>query len=209
MIYKATHHFFLYPFFKLYTLWKIRRNFHNVYINGEFHEKKLPVLLLSNHLSWWDGFWAMYLNIKLFQRKFYFMMIEEQLKKYKFFNKTGGYSVKKGSRSIIETLEYTIQLLKDKNNMVLLFPQGEIQSLYTQTIHFENGIGNIMKKVSGPVQVIFLVNLVEYFSNPKPGLYLYLKEYTGKDFTTENLEKEYNYFYVNCISEDLRIKEAK
>jgi len=151
----------------------------------------------------------MYLNIKLFQRKFYFMMIEEQLKKYKFFNKTGGYSVKKGSRSIIETLEYTIQLLKDKNNMVLLFPQGEIQSLYTQTIHFENGIGNIMKKVSGPVQVIFLVNLVEYFSNPKPGLYLYLKEYTGKDFTTENLEKEYNYFYVNCISEDLRIKEAK
>jgi len=208
MIYKATHHFFISPFFKLYTLWKIRRNFYAVYINGEFHEKQLPVLLISNHLSWWDGFWAMYLNIKLFHRKFYFMMIEEQLKKYMFFNKTGGYSIKKGSRSIIETIEYTVHLLADQNNMVLLFPQGEIQSLYTQSIRFENGIGHIMKKVTGSIQIIFLVSLVDYFSNPKPGLYLYLKEYTGKDYTKESLEKEYNRFYANCISENIHIKEA-
>lgn len=207
MILKATHHFIIYPFFKLYSLWKIKRNFHNVHIKGEFREKELPVLIISNHLSWWDGFWVMYLNIKLLHRKFYFMMLEEQLKKYMFFNKSGGYSIKKGSRSIVETLEYTVQLLTDKGNMVLLFPQGEIQSLYTRYIRFESGIGHIMKKVKNEIQIILLVSLVDYFSSPKPGLYLYVKEYTGSDFQTENLEKEYNHFYNYCISENLRIKE--
>jgi 1-acyl-sn-glycerol-3-phosphate acyltransferase len=113
--------------------------------------------LVSNHLSWWDGFWAMYLNIKLFHRKFYFMMLENQLKKHMFFNRTGGYSIKKGSKSIIETIEYTAHLLSDKQNLVLLFPQGEIQSLYTHVFRFENGIGHIMKKLTGKAQIIFLV----------------------------------------------------
>lgn len=134
------------------------------------------------------------------------MMMEEQLKKYMFFNKSGGYPVKKGSRSIIETLNYTIQLLAGKNNLVLLFPQGELQSLYIQSMRFESGIGHIMKKVTNEIQIIFLVSLVDYFSNPKPGLFLYLKEYAGSDFTKENLQEEYNHFYTTCISENIHIK---
>lgn len=208
MIYKATHHFFVYPFFKRYAVWKIRRNFHDVFIDGEFHNKKLPVLLISNHVSWWDGFWAMYLNVKLFHRKFYFMMLEDQLKKYMFFNKTGGYSIKKGSKSIIESLDYTAHLLADNKNLVLLFPQGEIQSIYTQTIRFEDGIGHIMKKVTCDIQIIFLVNLIDFFSHPKPGLYLYIEEFTGRDFTTKNVQEEYNRFYSYCISKNLLKKES-
>jgi 1-acyl-sn-glycerol-3-phosphate acyltransferase len=185
----------------------MKRNFHDVYLNGDYHEKNLPVMLICNHLSWWDGFWAMYLNIKLLHRKFHFMMLEEQLKKYMFFNKSGGYSVKKGSRSIIETLDYTAQLLTDKKNMVLLFPQGEIQSLYTRTIHFEKGIGHILKKVKNEVQIIFLVNLIDYFSRSKPGLYMYFNEFAGNDVTAENLQKEYNHFYEFCIAQNLSIRE--
>ncbi len=87
MIYKATHHQVIYPFFQMYTRWKIWRNFHGVIITGEYHEKDLPILLITNHISWWDGFWADYINMKLFHRKFYFMMLEEQLLKHMFFNK--------------------------------------------------------------------------------------------------------------------------
>lgn len=202
MIYRAKHHFFLYPFFQYYTLWKISRNFHKVDIKGKFNEKGFPVLLISNHFSWWDGFWADYLNQKLFHRKFYFMMLEEQLKQHMFFNKTGGYSIKKHSRTVIETLDYTARLLADKNNLVLLFPQGEIQSLYTFPIIFEKGIEYIMKKVHGKIHLIFLVNLVDYFSNSKPVIYMYLKEYNGNNYSTEELEKEYNSFYSVCISDN-------
>jgi hypothetical protein len=74
--------------------------------------------------------------------------------------------------------------------------------LYTQLIRFETGIEHIIKRLTSGIQVIFLVNLIDYFSNPKPGLYMYIKEYEGKDFTTEKLQKEYNRFYSDCISEN-------
>ena len=69
MILKAKHNFFIYPFFQKYALWKIKRCFEKVHVIGEFHDRKLPVLILSNHVSWWDGFWIMYLNLKLLHRK--------------------------------------------------------------------------------------------------------------------------------------------
>jgi 1-acyl-sn-glycerol-3-phosphate acyltransferase len=204
MIIKARHHLFIYPFFKLYAVYKIRRHFHEVIISGEVREKGLPVLLISNHISWWDGFWAMYLNLKLLHRKFYFMMLEDQLKKYSFFINTGGYSVKKGSRSVIESLDYTVNILSDKRNMVLLFPQGRISSVYEQHIKFERGLERIMKEVQGRVQVIYMANLVEYFSEQKPSLHIYLMEFNKADCTMEDIEKEYNIFYSAAVDENIK-----
>ncbi len=205
MIYKAKHNFFLYPFFQFYSLYKIKQNFNKVEINGEFRDRGLPVFLVSNHISWWDGFWTVYLNRKLFGRKyFYFMMLEEELQKRMFLNKAGGYSVKKGSRSVIETMEYTAQLLDDKNNLVLIFPQGEINSLHTREIRFEKGIEYIIRKSSGNFQLVFVVFLIDYFSEQKPSLFVYLKEYDLRNFTSKTLETEYNIFYNDCISENLR-----
>lgn len=205
MIYKAKHNFFLYPFFQFYSLYKIKQNFNKVEINGEFRDRGLPVFLVSNHISWWDGFWTVYLNRKLFGRKyFYFMMLEEELQKRMFLNKAGGYSVKKGSRSVIETMEYTAQLLDDKNNLVLIFPQGEINSLHTREIRFEKGIEYVIKKSSGNFQLVFVVFLIDYFSEQKPSLFVYLKEYDLRNFTSKTLETEYNIFYNDCISENLR-----
>jgi 1-acyl-sn-glycerol-3-phosphate acyltransferase len=142
MICRAKHNFFVYSFFKLYTVAKIRKNFKKIHISGSFEDKQLPILIISNHVSWWDGFWAEYLNLKLFHRKFfYFMMLEEQLEKNRFLNYTGGYSIKKKARSIIESLDYTAGLLADNMNYVLIFPQGEIQSLYNDKICFDKRSG--------------------------------------------------------------------
>lgn len=206
---EASHHFLLYPFFRLYTLWKIRRNFHGVKIRGDVSVKDLPVLLVTNHFSWWDGFWAMYLNIRLFKRKFYFMMLEEQLNKNKFFNKTGGYSVRKGSKSVINTLNYTARLLEDRNNLVLLFPQGRFYSLYENETRFEKGIEYILKKTKGKVQIVFNVNLIEYFAEQKPGLLICISEYSGTDFSASVLEAEYNRFYRECISWNIELAKTQ
>lgn len=203
MIYKATHHPVIYPFFQLYTICKIKSNFHGVFIRGEYKEKNLPVLLISNHISWWDGFWAMYLNMKVIHRKLYFMMLEEQLKKHMFLNRTGGYSIKKDSRSVLETIDYTARLLSDKKNLVLMFPQGKIESIYTPEIRFEKGIGHILKKVNGRIQILFLVNLIDYFSNPKPGLYIYFREHEGSGSGSKSLQGAYNDFYTACIAENM------
>jgi 1-acyl-sn-glycerol-3-phosphate acyltransferase len=209
MIVKAKHRFFHYSVFRLfYAEWKIKKHFHEVHLLGSFQEKNLPVFILSNHVSWWDGIWVMYFNIKLLNRKFHFMMLDEQIKKQKLCNTVGGYSVKKKSKSILESLHYTIELLSDKKNMVLLFPQGKIQSLYTQDIHFEKGIDHILKRVAGKVQVIFIANLVDYFSDTKPSLYMYFQEYNNLSFEPGKAQKEYNLFYAKCVAENQQKLDA-
>jgi hypothetical protein len=205
MIYRASHNWFIYAFFRLYTRLKIIRNFHGVRIRGEFSDRDLPVLLISNHFSWWDGFWAEYLNLKVFRRKFYFMMLEEQLKRHMFFNKTGGYSVKKGSASVIETLSYTAELLADKRNLVLMFPQGRFESMHNHSLRFEKGAEYILEKIRHNIHIIFVANFIEYFSEVKPGLITYFTEFTGDDLSTANLEKEYNTFFSACRAENIRL----
>jgi 1-acyl-sn-glycerol-3-phosphate acyltransferase len=152
-------------------------------------------------MSWWDGFWVMYLNLKLLHRRFHFMMLEEQLGKRLFLNKSGGFSIRKGSRSIVETLNYTVELLNDKRNLVLMFPQGEIQSLQTRKFIFEKGIDHIVKRTGDKIQIIFILNLVEYYSNPKPTLFIHLAEYDDSLRLTGGMEKAYQNFFETVIEE--------
>ena len=199
MVLKARHHFFIYPFFKWYAGWIIHRHFGRVELKNEFDDQGLPVLLLANHVSWWDGFFAMQLNVKVLRRKFHFMMLDEQLKKFSFFNKTGGYSIRKKSRETIESINYTAELLREHGNMVLLFPQGKIESIYKTSFQFESGIGRIVEKTGCKIHILFMANLIDYFSSRKPGLYIYVSEYKSDKFDTKSIQDAYNLFYSNCI----------
>jgi 1-acyl-sn-glycerol-3-phosphate acyltransferase len=198
MILKAKHNSFIYNFFKLYSCWKINRVFSSICIIGEVKNKNLPILLIANHISWWDGFWAMHLNMKLFQRKFFFIMQEERLRKYWYFKYAGGFSVRKKSKTIIETLKYTAELLTDSKNMVLIFPQGRIQSMHNESFTFEKGMERILQYTGNKIQTVFLANFIDYFSDPKPNVYLYIKEYEDDIFNKETLQTEYSGFYNNC-----------
>lgn len=196
MIIKSKHNFFIYNFFNKYAVSKTNKVFEAVHIAGNYKKQDKALLVIANHISWWDGFWIMYLNKKIFNRKFHVMMLEEQLKKYWLLNHTGGFSVNKKSRSIIETLQYIVELLEDKNNLVLIFPQGEIKSIYDNNIRFEKGLDWIIKKAEN-IQVIQVANFIDYFSKPKPSLYVYLEEL----FISKNrsIEEAYQQFYFKCI----------
>ena len=202
MILKAQHHTIVYPFFRWFSCWYTQLHFHQVIIKGDYDNQGKGVLLVANHISWWDGFWAVYLNETVFKRKFHFMMLYEQLKKHWYFNLSGGFSVQKQAKSIIESLNYAVQLVTNPRHIVLLFPQGEIQSIYTQTIEFQKGTEYIIRKAgSQNLQLIWMVSLVDYGSNPKPTLTLYFKEYNPEEATTEELQQAYNDFYQDCINE--------
>ncbi|MBN1108313.1 MAG: lysophospholipid acyltransferase family protein [Bacteroidales bacterium] len=206
MIYRATHHFFFHSYFRFYSVWKTLRNFREVKLNGNFDDRGLPMLVISNHFSWWDGFWAVYLNEKKFHRRFHFMMLEDQLRKNIFLNKTGGFSVKKGSRSIVETIAYTAELLSDKGNLVLMFPQGEIMSMHTPQVKFEKGVEHIIDRCKSEIHILFLVNIIDYFSWAKPSLFMYFNEYQGDDRSFETLQEEFNRFYTECRNENIKMK---
>jgi hypothetical protein len=61
------------------------------------------------------------------------------------------------------------------------------------------------------IQIIFNVNLLNFFSERKPTLTMYLKEYIPqKDDKIAHLEQEFNLFAVECFnSESPREKGVK
>jgi len=203
---KARHDHFFYPFFRVYSRWLIRRNFHEVLVKSSVIPTDRAVLLLANHVSWWDGFWALYLNTTVFHKRFHFMMLEKQLRKYWYFNRCGGFSVQKHSRSVLESLDYASALLQDPENLVLLFPQGEIRSQLQSDIHFEKGVERILEiSKPGKVQVIFLVSLTDYFSFKKPVLTFYLEEYNSLDVAA--LKPAFIDFYKRCQKHQSNLAE--
>ena len=157
----------------------MKRSFQSICFDGEFTDQNKPVLLICNHMSWWDGIWALHFNQTVLHRKYHFMMQKEQLQKNWFFKYTGGFSVAPKSRSVIETIDYTAELLQNPKNLVLMFPQGEIESMHRHDFSFEKGIGKILQKLNGPVQIILLANIIDYFSDPKPNLNICFEEYSG------------------------------
>ena len=205
---KSRHHFIVYPFFQHYTRYLLKTRYHTVSIENHFADNGNAVLLIGNHVGWWDGFWAMYLNLKVLKRKFHFMMLEEQLLRYRFFNYTGAFSVNKGSRSVVESIRYASELLNDSENMLLMYPQGRLHSMYEHHFQFEKGIERMLKNRERKVQVVFSANLVDCFTEPKPSLTIYTENYEGA-FTVEALEQAYNDFYARCLEKQFAKAENK
>lgn len=203
---QAQHQKFYVKFFKWYTKFIIHKDFKNVSIYGDYKDQHLPLLAISNHFSWWDGFFIYYLNSKHFHKKYHVMMLEEQLQDRLFLNKAGAFSIQKNSRSSIGSINYTAKLLENPGNMVLLFPQGEIQSKYWYPVVFEKGWFKILEKVKNPIQVIFVATLIDYFSNRKPILNMYLQEYPYReDFSFDHLHTAFNKHLVNSIKKQKEV----
>lgn len=207
MILQARHHPVIDPFFTWYVNRSVKRHFHSLRFIPQYTERGLPILMIANHMSWWDGMWLRSLNARYFRRSFNFMMLEEQLRKHWYFQHIGGFSVKKGTRSVIESLDHAAELLSDPGNLVLMFPQGEIQSMHTRHFHFEKGILQILRKTDIPVQFLMTANIVDYFSHKKPSLFCYVRELENDIADHRQLEIEYREFYHECLSDQAKIRE--
>jgi 1-acyl-sn-glycerol-3-phosphate acyltransferase len=195
---KARHKAFYVWLFNQYTRIMLRRHFHEIIINSDVSLRKIPTIILANHFSWWDGFFVVYINYRFFQKKFHVMMLEEQLKKHRILSKAGAFSVNKKKKSVLESIEYCISLLDKPENLLLFYPQGEIQSSYHYPLKFEKGLLKILDGTNKEFQLIFLVVLTDYFSNRRPVLCLNMTEYSGP-FNHSEIEKAYNNFMMECI----------
>lgn len=184
-------------FFNFYINRIIRTNFEKFIVRGGVECNNRSVLLIPNHFSWWDGFFAWQLNRKLFGKRFNILMLESQLKNHLFFSRIGAFSISPGSRSITESLNHCIGLLSDKNNLLVFFPQGKISTQHCSEIKFMAGIERIVNR-SPNVCVVFASVLVDYYSRKKPSVTITLKEYIGSANLTE-MENEFNSFHSKCI----------
>jgi 1-acyl-sn-glycerol-3-phosphate acyltransferase len=202
---EAKHSAWFAKMFDLYLHLMFRHHFKRIEVHGAFRDKGLPLLVLANHISWWDGFWILKLNKTIFRRRFHVMMLEDQLEKNRFLRRLGAFSIKPRSRSMILSLNYASELLDDPRNMLLIFPQGEIGSQHRHRFDFRKGIGKILD--GRKVQVVMVTHLIDYFSSPRPVLrqYIFSPDIMGRNDPTV-LETTYNSFFETCLQQQLSLK---
>ena len=196
---KANHSHVYERFFSWFIYKIIRRNFHAVkHIDCGYTAKSGSMLAIGNHVSWWDGFWMLKLNKVVIKKKFHILMLEKQLKPRMFFNKLGAIGITKNSKDIIHTLHYCSEVLNEKNALLFFFPEGEINPMNSDKVHFEKGVMRIIKNTP-KLQLLMVVNLTEYFSNKKPTLFTFYKSVDAKQFDTiDTLQENYNTFLSEC-----------
>lgn len=204
---KGRHHWFLYPFFVWYGWMRMKQHFKKIHLSGTVSETGFPVLVIANHFSWWDGFFIASLNRKKFHKKFHVMMLEDQLKKNWFFQHTGAFSVRKNSKSIIESLTYVAELLKTPNNLVTYFPQGKFESVNQEKLHFEKGVEWLLKNLKNEVQVIFVANQIDYFESAKPYLFMHFETYDYRGKNLREIENDFNVFYRISSLKNIKLKD--
>lgn len=160
--------------FAKYMRYRMRKAFNRIEVMPFIPREGHSVLLLCNHFSWWDGFFGNYLAYWHLKRKLYIMMQHDHLEKRMLFNLFGGFSIEKGTREMLTSLQYAAGLLNEPENLVVVFPQGELMSNHTTNINIERGIERLIKNIKGPCQVVYSCVLIDYFESLKPSAYIHL-----------------------------------
>lgn len=198
---KARQTPFFVRFFNWYSRRMIKTHFHEVRFHNKPEKTDSPLLVIANHFSWWDGFFIVYYNRLFFKKKFFVMMLEEQLKNRLFLNKAGAFSIKKNAPSAIDSLKYAGELISDPEHLLLMFPQGRIQSQHLCSFQFEKGIEIILRNSSLQPEILFVANITEYYSQKKPSLDVYFEKPDISSKNYEQIESLYNSFFSSCIKQ--------
>lgn len=160
--------------FDFYLKRLLKSSFENFYIPESFPDidQSKGLLVTPNHFSWWDGFFIYWLLKKKLNRKIYIMMLEEQLKKYWFFNYLGCYSINlQDVRSSISSLRYTLDILSDNRNVVVIYPQGEIEPYEKRPLELKGGINFLSQNAKKDFTVLPVAFKIHYSNQRFPLVY--------------------------------------
>lgn len=151
--------------FHIYVMRLMKRHFHAFHLFGNVPQPdpNLPLLLIPNHSTWWDGFFVYLLNKEIMKRETYLMMLDRQLAKYKFFARIGAFGITPGDRkNVLQSLNYTVGLLQKSNVMITMFPQGILLPWGQRPLKFKKGIEAIIRSYGKPINILPLAIRVDY-----------------------------------------------
>lgn len=192
--------------FAVYMRYRMRKAFNRLEVMPFTPKPGHSVLLLCNHFSWWDGLWGNYLAYWHLKRKLYIMMQEDHLQKRMLFNLFGGFSINRSSREMIKSLQYAAGLLNDPENLVVVFPQGELISNHTTEIKVEKGIERLIKNIKGPCQIVYNCALIDYFESLKPSVYFHLFDCgTAGEVSFDELSQKINTYHQQALKDQVNV----
>lgn len=198
---KAEHKNWARYIFDYYINNLLKKNFISYYLLNDYPvlDKNLSIILTPNHISWWDGFLIDYLVKNFSNRKMYIMMLEKQLKRFWFFQKLGAYSINPDSiSSLLTTVKYTRELLKNPDNLAVIYPQGTIESFEKRPLTIKKGIKLFIENMPNEIVVIPAAFKIQYFNERKPSVIARF----GKILNAETICSDYQ-LYINEFYQNL------
>lgn len=171
---KAQHSKLAERLFSAYLNYLFGKHFYSVHLFDPIASiRPLPLVLIPNHSSWWDGFIIHMLNRKVLKRTTYLMMLEEQLAKNRLFAQVGAYSINpKSVTGVMETLNYTVDLINNgSNRMIVFFPQGKLQPWSVRPLGYKRGLEYLQKKCRN-FQILQLGIKLEFLNEQRPQIFI-------------------------------------
>ncbi len=162
--------------FSIYNTRLLKKHFFRLMLSGEENfltrPAGVPSIIYANHSNWWDGLAAFFLSKVLWNIDAYVMMDIEQMQKYRFFKRIGAFSVNRNNpREAMESVEYSVELLKETNKVLWIFPQGIMQANDFRPIKFYNGVSKIAQKL-GEVNLIPATFRYEFLTEQRPEIFI-------------------------------------
>jgi 1-acyl-sn-glycerol-3-phosphate acyltransferase len=150
--------------FTWYSRHYIRRHFHSVRISrsGLPPATKLPLVIYSNHASWWDPLVGLVLKSEFFADRTLFAPIDAaMLGRYRMFAKLGFFGVEQHSRrGAVQFLRAAEAVLKSPQHLLAVTPQSRFADVRERPVRFEAGLGHLATRVERALFVPFVAEYV-------------------------------------------------
>lgn len=154
---------------------RLRRSFHAWHVHGVERLRTIlatrPVLVVSNHTSWWDPIVVQWLCHRVLRCDAHAMMDAKNLERLPFFRKVGAFGVDLASaRDGVRAIRYSARLLDRPGRLVWIFPQGKETPL-TRPLEFRAGAAAIARSAAGAA-VVPIGLRYEMAGTPRPELWV-------------------------------------
>lgn len=158
----------------------MRRHVHAIHVTGAPRALRAdtPLLLVANHVSWWDGFLLLELRHRLWpHRAQYTVMLESELARVPFLRRIGALGIVPGSTASVRSLLRWLGLRRrrDAAFALALFPQGRIWPTRRRPLGFARGVEAVAAALA-PVTVLPVAVHLEPLTAPAPRAFVALGE---------------------------------
>lgn len=164
---------------------RIHRSFAKVMVRGLDAARRVaetsPILIVSNHTSWWDPLVVLHLSQHVLKVDGYALMDAKNLRSLPFFGLVGAFGVEldrpaDGAAGII----YAARLLREQGRMVWIFPQGRERPVTERPLGFKPGAAEIARVAKKAVTLPAAFRY-EMAGDERPHLYISFGEPIGAE----------------------------
>lgn len=155
---------------------RIQRSFGQIWVHGLDEARqaaqKAPLLVISNHLCWWDPLVALMVSHSWLGCDGHALMDAKNLRRLPFFSLIGAFGVdreKPGDGAAV--IQYGARLLERAGTLVWVFPQGKERPAHIRPLGFKAGSAEMARLAPGAL-VLPLGLHYAHCGEEKPYLYV-------------------------------------